>query len=259
LLPVPTIAAAMHLLPQLRGRFDREGCAVELFEIIGQKTLDRALGHAGRVLREGVEPAPYYVLFAAVSDTETGPSALGSAFVEEVVMFLMSEATGPDGGLLFEQGAFDYDHAPARLLQVREACSEMSRSLPKQAYDVVVPTGRLDAFVSALEQELAARFPSFGLGLFGHAGVGALHLHAIAPDQQALEPARESLDALVFDLVQQCGGSPWAEHGVGRKWGREWQRRTPPEVLAEMLELKRRCDPDNVIGSRLFGFHRLLA
>jgi len=46
---------------------------------------------------------------------------------------------------------------------------------------------------------------------------------------------------------------------VGAKWGYEWQRRTPPAVLAEMLQLKRQCDPDNVIGSRLFGFDVLLA
>jgi FAD/FMN-containing dehydrogenase len=102
------------------------------------------------------------------------------------------------------------------------------------------------------------RFPDFRLGLFGHAGVGALHLHAIASAAAILDAARAELDRLVFDLVQAHGGSPWAEHGVGRKWGAEWQRRTPPEVRAEMLALKRRCDPDNVIGSRLFGFDRML-
>ncbi|MDD5718205.1 MAG: FAD-binding oxidoreductase [Candidatus Krumholzibacteria bacterium] len=259
LLPVADIATATHLMQQLRSRFDRIGRAVELFEVIRQDTLDRALVHAEQSLREGVGRAPYYAMALVVSDTTTPASAFGSVFVEEVVTFLMNEATAGDGRVLYGQGDFDFDHDPARLIRVREACSEMSRTLPKQAYDVVVPLAQLDGFVSALEAKLAARFPAFRLGLFGHAGVGALHLHAIAPDAATLEPARDALDALVFDLVQDHGGSPWAEHGVGAKWGQEWQRRTPPAVQAEMLRLKRQCDPDNVIGSRLFGFDVLLA
>lgn len=258
LLPVPDIAAAAHVLQQLRKRFDRQGSAVELFEIIERNTLERALDHAERRLRDGVGRAPYYALSMIVSEVSTEESALGSRFVEEMVTFLMSEAIGLDGGLLYEQGDFDFDRDPSRLLHMRESCSEMSRTLPKQAYDIVVPVGSLDAFVADLQAAVVATFPAFRLGLFGHGGVGALHVHAIAPDLETLEPARADLDALVFDLVQRHGGSPWAEHGVGSKWGREWQRRTPSEVVAEMLRLKRQCDPDNVVGSRLFGFHLLM-
>ncbi len=258
LLPVPDIATAAHLLGQLQARFDGDGQAVELFEIVERETLRSAVAHAGQNLRDDVAEAPHYVLLAVVSDTASAPSAFGSAFVEEVVGFLMGEAVGRHGAPLYAEGGFDFDHAPARLLQVREACSDMSRLLPKQSYDVVVPVARLDAFVADLEREVRRAHRSFRLNLFGHAGVGALHLHAVAPDAGALERERAALDALVFDLVQHRGGSPWAEHGVGRKWGREWQRRTPRPVQEEMLRLKRRRDPDNVVGSRLFGFHRLL-
>lgn len=258
LLPVPDLSTVAHLLGQLRARFDRDGQAVELFELVARGTLRAALAHAGQVLRDDVADAPHYVLLAVVSDAATGPSAFGSALVEEVAGFLMTEATGRDGKPLYAEGGFDFDHAPARLLHVREACSDMGRLLPKQGYDVVVPLDRLDAFVADLELEVRRAYPAFRLNLFGHGGVGALHLHAVAPDTDTLERERACVDALVFDLVQHHGGSPWAEHGVGRKWGREWQRRTPRPVQEEMLRLKRRCDPDNVVGSRLFGFHRLL-
>ncbi len=258
LLPVPDIAAATHLLPQLRARYDRPGQAVELFEIIKRETLDLALEHAEQTLREGVRRAPYYAMALVVSDEPTGASAFGSVFVEEMLGFLMGEAVDREGRLAWQDGDFDFDHDPARLLHVREACSEMSRTLPKQAYDVVVPVARLDAFVSDLEAAMATRFPGLRLSVFGHGGVGALHVHAIAVDAETLEPLRGEVDTLVFDLVQQHGGSPWAEHGVGRKWGQEWQRRTPAEVVAAMVAVKRWCDPDNVIGSRLFGFDRLL-
>lgn len=258
LLPVPDIACATQLLPQLQRRFDREGQAVELFEIIKRETLRAAAVHAGRSLRDELADAPYYAMLVVVSDTASPASVFGSAFVEEVVTFLMAEATGRDGAPLYAQGGFDFDHAPDRLIRIREACSEMSRALPKQAYDVVVPPAYLDSFVGDLEREMRRAHPDFRLGVFGHGGVGALHIHAIAPDNEALERQRAALDALVFDLVQSRQGSPWAEHGVGSKWGREWQRRTPRAVQQEMLRLKRRCDPDNVVGSRLFGFHLLM-
>lgn len=258
LLPVPDLATAIHLLGQLRARFAHHGQAIELCEIIAQGTLARALSHAGQALREGVGRAPYYVMLLAVCEAATPAGTFGSQFVTEVVTHLMTAATGLDGSLMFAQGDFDCDHDPGRLLRVRESCSEMNRTLPKQAYDVVVPLARLDAFVTALRAAMRDEFPAFRLELFGHVGVGALHLHAIAPAAAALELASDALDERVFDLVQAQGGSPWAEHGIGRKWGAQWQRRTPPEVLAAMLRLKRRCDPDNVIGSRLFGFHLLL-
>lgn len=258
LLPVPDVATAAHLLGQIQARFDRDGQTVELYEIVARETLRAAAAHAGQSLRDDVRDAPFYALLAVVSDTASAPSAFGSAFVEEVVGFLLGEALGQDGAPLYAEGGFDFDHAPARLIRVREACSDMSRLLPKQTYDVVVPLAQLDAFTADLAREARRAHPALRLNLFGHGGVGALHLHAVAPDPDTLERERAALDTLVFDLVQHRGGSPWAEHGVGRKWGREWQRRTPRAVQEEMLRLKRRRDPDNVVGSRLFGFHRLL-
>jgi len=259
LLPVPDVATATALREQLQARFDGQDTALELFEIIRHETLRRALAHAEEHLREGMREAPYYALAVVTSEVATAPSMFGSAFVEEVVTWLMTAARDRGGALLYAQGDFDFDHAPERLLGVREACSEMSRLLPKQSYDVVVPVARLDDFVTALEAAVAAAHPELVLSVFGHGGVGALHLHAIGPDGDTVDGLRETLDTLVFDLVQAHGGSPWAEHGVGSKWAVQWQRRTPPDVQQEMLRLKRRCDPDNVLGSRLFGFDRLLA
>jgi FAD/FMN-containing dehydrogenase len=259
LLPVPDVATAIHLRDQLAARFASETVALELFEIIRHQTLQRALAHAELALRDGAREAPYYALVLLVSDEPGGESMFGSTFAEAVVTHAMTALTGPDGAPCYPEGDFDFDHDPHRLLEIREACSEMSRLLPKQSYDVVVPPARLDRFVADLEATMADAHPAFELSVFGHAGVGALHLHAIASDDATLARHRDAIDALVFDLVQAHHGSPWAEHGVGRKWGEEWRRRTPRAVQEEMLRLKRACDPDNVLGSRLFGFDTLLA
>jgi FAD/FMN-containing dehydrogenase len=258
LIPVPDVATASHLHGQLERQFNRGDTGIELFEIIRHQTMERALAHAEQTMREGVGEAPYWVLVQVTSDADPQPSAFGSALLESVLTFLMTQATDLAGNLAHADGNLDFDHQPHRLLELREACSEMSRLLPKQSYDVVVPVNRLDEFVQQLEARMDEQFPEFELGVFGHGGVGALHLHAIAPDAEQLAAAQTRLDALVFDLVQALDGSPWAEHGVGSKWGREWQRRTPAEVVAAMLEIKKEHDPDNVLGSRLFGFQELL-
>ena len=259
LLPVPDVATATHLRDQLSARFASDTVALELFEIIRYQTLQRALAHAELALRDGTREAPYHALVLLVSDEPSGESMFGSAFAEAIITHVMTELVGPDGAPLYPGGDFDFDHDPHRLLAIREACSEMSRLLSKQSYDVVVPPARLDRFVADLETAMTDAHPAFELSVFGHAGVGALHLHAIAPDDATLARHRDALDALVFDLVQAHHGSPWAEHGVGSKWGQEWRRRTPRAVQEEMLRLKRACDPDNVLGSRLFGFDTLLA
>lgn len=258
LLPVPDVATANLVRDQLSRRFGDDDTALELFEVIRHSTLARALAHAEQSLRDGVGEAPYYALVLATTDQPPAPSAFGSAFVEQVLMFLMTEVVGRDGAPLYAEGNVDFDHDPARLLHVREACSEMSRLLPKQSYDVVVPLVHLDTLVARLEAGVAAAYPDLQLSVFGHAGVGALHVHAIAPSPGVLAAAQPGLDALVFDLVQALDGSPWAEHGVGSKWAQEWQRRTPADVQQEMLRFKRQCDPDNVLGSRLFGFDDLM-
>lgn len=259
LLPVPDMATANHFREQLNHRWGSGQTAVELFEIISRSTLARARSHAGQSLRDGLGIAPYYALVALTSQVAWKPSALGSAFVDRVLSFLMTEARDPEGGLPYAGGNIDFDHDTNRLLCLREACSGMSHLLPKQAYDVVLPLRNLDAFVARLESAMATGFPDLQFSIFGHAGVGALHLHAIALSDEALAAARETLDEVVLDLVQDLDGCPWAEHGIGTKWAEQWQRRTPVEVQKEMLKIKRRCDPDNVLGSRLFGFHQLLS
>ncbi|MEZ4387159.1 MAG: FAD-binding oxidoreductase [Candidatus Krumholzibacteriia bacterium] len=192
LLPVADVATASGVLAQLAARFRGTEAAIELFEIIRRQTLERALVHAEQSLREGVGHAPYYALVLVTSEVASAPSAFGSAFVEEVLTAVMTEVRDPAGRLLYEAGNVDFDHDPTRLLRLREACSEMSRLLPKQSYDVVVPLAQLDRLVDRLEAAMATRYPDLQLSVFGHAGVGALHVHAIAPTAAVLAPCRRA-------------------------------------------------------------------
>ena len=74
--------------------------------------------------------------------------------------------------------------------------------------------------------------------VFGHLGVGNLHVNVVGPD-----PGDDSVDAAVARLAADHGGSVAAEHGVGRaKAGWLAWTRSPAE-LAAMRAIKAALDP----------------
>jgi FAD/FMN-containing dehydrogenase len=106
--------------------------------------------------------------------------------------------------------------------------------------DVAVPQGRLAAFRAALDD--VARDASGGADckvvVFGHVGVGNLHVNVIGPD-----PAGNAVDVAVARLAAANDGSAAAEHGIGRAkvgW-LDWSR--PAGEIAAMRAIKSALDP----------------
>ena len=61
------------------------------------------------------------------------------------------------------------------------------------------------------------------------------------------------LIGIVFGVTQHYGGTFSAEHGVGPKWGSEFQRRAPAELRQAIVRMKERRDPRAVLNPRSFG------
>jgi FAD/FMN-containing dehydrogenase len=137
--------------------------------------------------------------------------------------------------------------------------------------DVAVPSGALGAFRAELDQVVlaAAGLPGprgvrdsgtagtagtagpAGMGragdpaviVFGHIGVGNLHVNVLGPD-----PADTAVDVAVARLAAAHGGSAAAEHGVGRAktgWLR-WSR--SPAEIAVMRAIKTALDPAGLLN-----------
>jgi FAD/FMN-containing dehydrogenase len=116
--------------------------------------------------------------------------------------------------------------------------------------DVAVPANELGAFCGELDGVvLAAAGPESGSAdqprviVFGHIGVGNLHVNVLGPD-----PADMRVDAAVARLAAAHGGSVAAEHGVGRTktdW-LAWTR--SPGELAAMRAIKRALDPVGLLN-----------
>ncbi|HEX9529023.1 MAG TPA: FAD-linked oxidase C-terminal domain-containing protein, partial [Streptosporangiaceae bacterium] len=126
--------------------------------------------------------------------------------------------------------------------------------------DVAVPAGELGAFCAELGDVVrdaagvrragavgagreSAHVGSLRLIVFGHIGVGNLHVNVLGPD-----PADTQVDAAVARLAAAHGGSVAAEHGVGRaKTGWLGWTRTPAEISA-MRAIKAALDPAGLLN-----------
>jgi FAD/FMN-containing dehydrogenase len=126
--------------------------------------------------------------------------------------------------------------------------------------DVAVPAGQLGAFCAELGEVVrgaaaVGKAGAAGAGresvpggyprliVFGHVGVGNLHVNVLGPD-----PDDTQVDEAVARLAAAHRGSVAAEHGVGRaKTGwLGWAR--PPAELSAMRAIKAALDPDGLLN-----------
>jgi FAD/FMN-containing dehydrogenase len=110
--------------------------------------------------------------------------------------------------------------------------------------DVAVPVGRLADFRAGLDETVRAA----GTGpaeviVFGHIGVGNLHVNVLGPD-----PADDRVDVAVARLAAACGGRVAAEHGVGRSKAGWLSWSMPAAQISAMVSIKAALDPAGLLN-----------
>ncbi|MDQ0467752.1 FAD-binding oxidoreductase [Labrys wisconsinensis] len=130
---------------------------------------------------------------------------------------------------------------------VRDAAAELKLVLgPHASFDIGLPVAGMDAYARACREALAAELPGC-LGLFyGHIADGNMHIVACVPgaDPQPYAP----IDAVVYRLVRQHGGTISAEHGIGLKKKPYLPYTRTPEELALMRVVKQAIDPKGLLN-----------
>ncbi len=119
-------------------------------------------------------------------------------------------------------------------------------------HDISVPVSLIPEFVRVTDQLLDRALPGVRLVNFGHLGDGNLHYNVQAPkdgDAAAfLRDQEEHVNALVYDSVQNFGGSISAEHGVGSLKVGKLEQHKSPVALSMMRAIKRALDPNNLMN-----------
>ncbi len=184
--------------------------------------------------------------------------------------YLLVEVAGPPeqagqlagiGGLADAAVALDRSGSAA-LWAYRERHTEsISAAGIPHKLDIAVPLARLAAFRAALAETvrraggpmgnagearvggLGGSVPEASTVVFGHIGLGNLHVNVLGP-----APADQAADEAVLRLAAAHGGTISAEHGIGRAkvpWAA--LNRTPEERSA-MRAIKTALDPDGLLN-----------
>ena len=132
----------------------------------------------------------------------------------------------------------------ARLWRYREGIPEAIASIGiPHKLDVYVPRMQMPGFIADLRSLARSVAPGWEVVVFGHVGVGNLHVNLLGVDVQST-----AVDDVILELVIASGGSVSAEHGIGRAKAAWMPRVLSADQLGVMRILKRAMDPDALLN-----------
>jgi D-lactate dehydrogenase (cytochrome) len=169
---------------------------------------------------------------------------------------VLDEAVGIDGVQIAVPG----DHARmAQLLALREevpasvnrrigrAKQDVDRRIEKTAGDVIVPFDRLEELLTCFEREFERR--RLDVAVWGHVSDGNLHPNVLARSFADVESGRAAMLEVGREAIR-LGGSPLAEHGVGRNRIKQQllEALYGAAGIDEMRAVKRALDPQSKLA-----------
>jgi FAD/FMN-containing dehydrogenase len=232
---VPDDPAVLALFTRLRA----SSLTVSAFECFDDGCLRHVLAHRGGA-SPFASPSPRYVL------VEVEVPIAGAAAREATESELAEVLADVDDAILAGTPA------QARgLWALREDISEsLHRHTPHKA-DIALPVANVAGFLAAWRPQVAAALPNIEALCFGHVGDGNLHLNLLRPADVALPEflARvHAFDDETYALVQACGGSISAEHGVGLLKRDHLHYSRSAEEVAMFRGIKAALDPHGLFN-----------
>ncbi len=222
--------------------------AVKLFD-----RLRRAAG-GGRLLAAEIMFADY----ARLAATDLELEALTGFCPAPAYVLVEMEGTGADlevelaaaieaGDGLMDALVAQSETERARFWQLREETWAVERQKPAGLwFDVSVPLGSIDAYMTGLRQRLDAIDPTLGLYAMGHLGDG--NLHVTVATGEPLGHLKEPVARAVEHGLKSIGGAISAEHGIGLDKRASLHREGDPGKLAAMRAVKAALDAKNLMN-----------
>ena len=238
---VPTLEAATALL----GLAQRQvGAGLTGFEVMGQFALSLVDKHFPQQRVPLFKDTPWCVLLEN-SDHESEAHARGQ--FEKLLQAAIEQGCVTDAVVAQTQ-------AQAKALwQIRES---IPLAQPLEGlnikHDISIAISRIPEFVQITDALLQTALPGVRMVTFGHLGDGNLHYNVQAPvagDAVAfLRESEAAVNGIVYQSVDQFGGSISAEHGIGSLKVDTLAHRKSPVALGMMRAIKRALDPSNLMN-----------
>lgn len=185
-----------------------------------------------------------WYVFIELGDSDPN-SPIGEVLTETL-------ATALEQGLL-QDAAIAQSEAQARAIwHLRFAVAEANRRAgPIVSHDTSVAVADVPAFIAAIEAMAAERFPNARALFVGHVGDGNIHVVLRLPKETPAERLADighAVNAQVFAITRDFGGSITAEHGIGRSLTGALTLHAQPEALALMRAVKQAFDPLGILN-----------
>ena len=238
---VPSMDAAVTLLGLAHRHL---GAGLTGFEMMGQFALSLVARHFPQQRVPLYQNTPFCVLLEN-SDHESESHAR-----EQLERLL---ETAMEAGCVTDAVVAENLAQARQLWHIRESIplAQVEEGLNIK-HDISVPISRIPEFVRVTDALLERALPGVRRVNFGHLGDGNLHYNVQAPagdDPSAfLRDHEERVNTLVYDSVQQFGGSISAEHGVGSLKLDKLEKHKSPVALGMMRAVKRALDPQNLMN-----------
>ena len=143
----------------------------------------------------------------------------------------------------------------AQILALREGISAAQKQLGGSIkFDISVPIQAIPTFLKTADAAVQNFIQDARPVAFGHFGDGNIHYNIGRPeaaDKDEFLGRWQALSEIVFDVVEEYGGSISAEHGIGVMKRSDLARRADPVKLSLLKSLKNALDPDNIMNPRV--------
>lgn len=227
LVRMPSLSAAQDMLGRLRKRL---GDRLSAFEYIEHRVY-AAVDTLGRVRMP-----------LATGDGDYGLIEIEGIGAHDVDAFEALLGEGLEAGLLTDVVLARSGREQAEFWALRDGCSEMIFTLSDTyGFDIAIEPGRLRAFLTGTEAEIARCDPEARLWLFGHLGDGNIHFIVTTLHLEAVSE-------IVYAALARTGGALSAEHGLGREKAAMLPLVRSAAEIATMRRLKAALDPNSILN-----------
>jgi FAD/FMN-containing dehydrogenase len=233
---IPSGNAALDLLSLAQSRSGGRVTAIELLPKLG---LDLVHKHYATML-----PLPNATPWTVLLELS------GSGDLDRILQALLGEAM--DDGIVTDAALAQSEAQRSAFWTIREQLVEVQRlEGASLKHDVAVPVSRLPELLEHGHRAITAVLPAARPMPFGHLGDGNIHFNVLQPEAMPGEEFLALTDAIaarLYDIVLGLGGSPSAEHGIGRQKRALLAEIKSPVELQMMRSLKSLFDPRNILS-----------
>jgi FAD/FMN-containing dehydrogenase len=151
-----------------------------------------------------------------------------------------------DEGIIVDAVVAQSEREAHAIWAIRDGIGEVTPTLqPLLAFDVSMPVGEMQPFLSHVEREFTRAFGNDVINLiFGHIGDNNLHLAVTTHRERDLR----ALCEIVYSATGAHSGSVSAEHGVGTLRREYLHHSRTREELVLMTRLKAALDPHGILN-----------